>query len=205
MERRKVIVIAVVILLGLLYVVTLGYGLALGDQKRPLSAVIKGFPSTLHDMLGSAAPKLNSRRMSCNSQFLNQSFRLTRDRPQCDIAMAAARPNDAAYSKGILSIKHPGTRPPAIYLRSPKSEDCLPDSIPLAPSRLEVTYKPEGKEPDNTCWVKLKLSDTEIKQGKRFPDVSIVVLQKDGNPKLTVKRFCVGCPSSAHTVGLSWQ
>ncbi len=214
MERRKVVILVVLLLLVILYIVTLGYGLAKGDQQRSFGSVTDGFASVLQGMLSSFTPKLDGNRLECNNQRLNTSFKLTQSSSRCVIDMASAKPSEETYSKGTLSVVQPGPKPPVIYVRSTKSDtkstagvtiNCQPDSSARARSRLEVTYMPDGDDPDDICWIEQKLTASERKQGKRLPDVGIVVMQEDRHPTLTLTRICNGCQASEHTIWLKWN
>lgn len=214
MERRKMVILVVMLLLVMLYLVTLGYGLAKGDHQRTLGSVIDGFASTLQGMLSAFTPKLDGNRLECNHQRLNTSFKLTQSSSRCVIDMASAKPSKETYSKATLSVVQPGPRPPVIYVRSAKSDvnstpgitiNCQSDSAARARSRLEVIYMPDGDDPDDICWIEQKLTASERKQGKRLPDVGIVVMQEDRHPRLMLTRICNGCQVSEHTIWLKWK
>jgi hypothetical protein len=215
MERRQVVIIIVVVLLVLLYVLTLGYGLAKGDQKISTDSIADGFAGTLQGMLGGFAPGIDVGSLECNGQLLNRTFGLTRSHPSCVIKIPAEPKKK--YRKATLTVTQPGSRPPAIYVRSSKSATarasgvrikCLPDFDREDNSRLEVSYLPDGEDApsgNDICWIKKKVTETERRRGK-LPDVDISVMtdstHKTRGAKLMLKRVCGGCSSSQYNIRL---
>lgn len=216
MQRRNVVIIVVLLLLVTLYLVIMVYGLAKSDSAITIDSVKEGFASTLEKGLGALAPGIDGKDLSCNSQNLRSSFRLTRNSPSCVIDIPSAP--SVAYRRGTLSVIRPGQRPPTIYVRSVMDDNpdikikCQPDSFDRDSSRLEVSYLPDGEsapEVDEICWVKQKLTKDEKKKGKSVPDVAIVVMtdpkHKNRGGKLTLTRICSVCSASQAQITLKWQ
>lgn len=212
MKRSHLLILLVMLLIVMLYLVSLGYGLAKGDPNRPVSSITGGFTSTLQGMLGGFTPRLDGSRLDCNNQRLDESFRLTQASPRCVIDLAPAKPGNETYSKGTLSIVQSGPKPPVIYVRSTRSDTNSTGSIDIPcltditnPSWLEVIYEPDNDNSGDKCWIEQKLTASERDKGKTFPDVGIVVMQEDSQPTLTLTRICNGCQASEHTIWLKWK
>lgn len=178
MSKKSFII--VLVLLAVLYLASLGMGVAFNRSgESDLDALQRRAGGWVGGIFESLADRLDLRRLRCNGESVADGFTLdvtSRDTHECVLVLDPGLENDDDFVKTEIRLApRPASssgetaKPPAFYLdagftgeqfprRSPHTDDCTFDEEDLDAYSLRISYTPDD-DPDTDwrCWLRREL------------------------------------------------
>ena len=148
--NKKKIVIAILILIGLLFLVAFGAGFKVNREPAPdppKSYKPGGLMKGIGDLMAPFAPSVNADRLRCNDQPMETIFLLTRDKDSCVVSIP---PSKEQYRKGTLRMT--SAKGPAVEVeyRERNGEEGEATTL-TADEPLRLVFLEEGGRLTLTC------------------------------------------------------